>query len=171
MTSSRAPRHPTRPSPGLLLAAVLAVLALAHPVRAEDAGWPRAFDSASGAFVIYQPQPETLDGDLLSCRAAFSLQKSGERYPVFGVLWFTERILVDRDSSMVDARDLDVTRVRLPGITAADSPRYERLVEQEARQWDLSGSLDSPRPRGSAPAWRTSTRRPLGSCSPTSAPS
>ncbi|MFN8176822.1 MAG: carbohydrate-binding family V/XII [bacterium] len=140
--TSPAPRDFLRCGLALPLAAV-ALLAAAPSARADDeTGWPRGFDSSSGSFVIYQPQPETLSGDLLSCRAAFSLQKVGTQAPAFGVLWFTERLQIDRDSSAVNGRDLDVTRVRLPGITAAEAPRYEKLVEQEAKGWDLSGSLD-----------------------------
>jgi hypothetical protein len=130
------------PAPWLAFAAAVLTLALVSTVRADDAAWPRQFDSSSGTFVIYQPQPESLRGDLLSCRAAFSLQKGGEQNPVFGVIWFTERLQIDRDSSAVDARGLDVTRVRLPGITAAESQRYETLVESEALHWDLSGSVE-----------------------------
>lgn len=126
----------------LAILASLALLALDAPVRAADPSWPRQFDSPSGPFVIYQPQPEDLDGDLLSCRAAFSLQRSADGDPIFGVLWFTEHIQIDRDSSTVTRRDLDVTKVRLPGITPAEADRYEALVESEAKQWDLSGSLD-----------------------------
>ena len=127
----RSSRSPGVAAPVVLLA-LAAALALAGPARADDADWPRQFDSPSGAFVIYQPQAEDLVGDLLSCRAAFSLQKSQDATPTFGVLWFTERIAIDRDSSTVTARSLDVTRVRLPGITAADASRYEHLVEGEA---------------------------------------
>ena len=121
----------------------LLALALAPATRADDTAWPRRFDSPNGTFVIYQPQPESLNGTLLSCRTAFSLLKTGEHNPIFGVIWFTERLQVDRDSSTVYAGSLDVTRVRLPGITSAEAQRYEKLVEQEAAQWDLSGSLDA----------------------------
>ncbi len=124
------------------LVALGALLAFHTPVRASDPNWPRQFDSPSGSFVIYQPQPEDLDGDLLACRAAFSLQKSADANPIFGVLWFTEHIEIDRDSSTVAGRSLDVTKVRLPGITPAEAGRYEKLVESEATRWDLSGSLD-----------------------------
>jgi hypothetical protein len=122
--------------------ALTAALAFAAPARADDPSWPRQLDSSSGSFVIYQPQPEDLNGDVLTGRAAFSLQKSGDANPIFGVLWFTEHIEIDRDSSMVTARSLDVTKVRLPGITAAEASRYEKIVEAEAAQWDLSGSLE-----------------------------
>jgi hypothetical protein len=126
----------------LAVLAALALLAPGAPARAEDSAWPRQFDSPSGPFVIYQPQPEDLNGDELSCRAAFSLQRSADGDPIFGVLWFTEHIEIDRDSSTVIRRELDVTKVRLPGITPAEADRYEKLIESEAKQWDLSGSLD-----------------------------
>jgi hypothetical protein len=131
------------PCATLLCAALLGTtLPLAGTARATVSDWPRQFDSASGTFIIYQPQPETLNGDVLSGRLAFSLQRSSDTQPTFGVMWFTERAFIDRDSSTVAARDFDVTKVRLPGITAADAARYERLVEAEAAGWDLSGSLE-----------------------------
>ena len=122
--------------------AVCGLLALAGGAQAEDSGWPRQFSSPSGTFVIYQPQPESLVADLLSGRIAFSLQRSPDQEPTFGVMWFTERIVIDRDSSTVAARNFDVTKVRLPGTTPADASRYEQLVESEAANWDLSGSLE-----------------------------
>src|SRR6266508_3591735 len=106
--------------------AVVALVARATPAKGDDSSWPRQFDASSGSFVIYQPQPEDLNGDVLSCRAAFSLQRSE----------------IDRDGGTVAGRDLDVLKVRLPGITAAEASRYENFVEAEASGWDLSGSLE-----------------------------
>lgn len=135
------------PSPRLLrsLGATLScflVLLAAAAARADETGWPREFDSPAGSFVIYQPQPEELTGDVLSGRAAFSLRKSADQSPAFGVLWYSEEIQVDRDSSTVTARSLDVTKVRLPGITPEEADRYESLVENQSTSWDLSGSLE-----------------------------
>jgi hypothetical protein len=120
----------------LLPPAMLAVVS-AH---ADAPGWPRQFESSSGSFVVYQPEPERLDGDRLTGRAAFALESGGGN-PAFGVLWFTARIEIDRDSSTVTMRNLDVTKVRLPGITAEQESRYEEIIETEAASWDLSGSL------------------------------
>jgi hypothetical protein len=127
------------PAAALLALATLVSAAGAQP---DEPGWPREFDSDGASFVIYQPQPEDLSGDRLTGRAAFSLKKEGDVYPVYGVLWFTERIEVDRDSSTVTARGFDVTRVRLPSITKEQESRYERLVEEQAATWDLTGTLD-----------------------------
>src|SRR5215471_13284501 len=128
-----------RNAAGVVAAGLLLFGAL--PARAQSQ-WPRQFDSPSGTFIIYEPQPETLSGDVLGGRLAFSLQRPGSAEPAFGVMWFTERVAIDRDSSTVTAHDLDVTKVRLPGTTADDESRYEHLVEGEAAHWDLSGSLE-----------------------------
>src|SRR5580765_1281667 len=125
------------------LAGILAAVVLLLPARVRaDSVWPRQFDSTSGTLIIYQPQPETLNGDVLTGRLAFSLQRPGSSEPAFGVMWFTERVAIDRDSSTVTPSNLDVTKVRLPGTTPEDESRYEHLVEAEAARWDLSGSLE-----------------------------
>ena len=145
--TTRAPRRgsclPRGTAVAALALAALIALPMAAPARADDPGWPRQFDSASGSIVIYQPQPEDLDGDVLTGRAAFSLQKSEAPDPTFGVLWF-HRAHRDRPRQQHgDGRaDLDVTKVRLPRITAAEASALRAVIEAEAAPWDLSGSLE-----------------------------
>ncbi len=133
---------PTRHRGVPIAASLLFVLLLVPAVSAQEASWPRQFDSTSGTFIVYQPQPEQLGGNLVTARAAFSLQKADAASATFGVLWFQAHVQVDRDSSTVTESDLDVTKVRLPGASAAEAKRYEHLVEAEATGWDLSGSLE-----------------------------
>ena len=137
MPASNPTRHPGVP----IAASLLSVLLLAPLARGQGASWPRQFESTSGTFIVYQPQPEQLTGNRVTARAAFSLQRSNAVAPTFGVLWFEARVQIDRDSSTVTESDLDVTRVRLPGAPVAEANRYEHLVEAEATGWDLSGSL------------------------------
>ena len=113
--------HAARSCVALLAVVLLALLAPPVPAgdSADEPAWPRQFDSDSGSFVLYQPQPEELDGDLLTARAAFSLQKSAKDNPQYGVLWFSAHILIDRDSSTVAMRDFDVTQAcACPGSRA-----------------------------------------------------
>jgi len=124
------------------LAVSLLFALLAAPVRAQSNSWPRQFETPNGTFILYQPQPEELSGTQLTARAAFSVQKSTDANPIFGVLWFQARADVDRDADVVRLSQLDVTRVRLPGATPDAAAAYEQEVEREARHWDLSGSLD-----------------------------
>jgi hypothetical protein len=133
---------PTRNHGVSIAASLLSVLLIAPGVSAQGSGWPRQFDSTSGSFIVYQPQPEQLTGNMVTARAAFSLQKSDTAVATFGVLWFQAHVQVDRDSSTVTESDLDVTLVRLPGASPAEAKRYEHLVEAEATGWDLSGSVE-----------------------------
>ena len=56
----------------LLVAVVLTTGLAVAPAAAQDEveGWPREMDVEGGTLVIYQPQPEALDGNSLSGRAA-----------------------------------------------------------------------------------------------------
>ena len=84
----------------LLAVAVIAMALLSILTSCRTAGeWPRRFGSGGGSFVAYEPQPETLQGDVLTGRMAFSLQRTGERTATFGVMWFRARVSIDRDSS------------------------------------------------------------------------
>ena len=143
MPSPTAIRTLHRPAVAGLLAllAAVALVAAAPSARAGDVGWPRQLDFADGSIVIYQPQPEWLEGDTLSGRAAFSLQKTGAANPVFGVFWFQQLVAVDRDSNTVTARELDLIRVRLPRSTAEESTQYEQVIEAGAAQWKAWGTL------------------------------
>ena len=140
------PKPRSRPAPrsaplALAALAALTALALAGPACADDPAWPRQFDSDDGAFTLYQPQPETLDGDVVTGRAAFSVQRPGDDNATFGVIWYQERIQIDRDEDAVYARNFDVTRVRLPGSSEEEETRIEKTLEDQASRWDLSGSL------------------------------
>src|SRR5207247_6216970 len=77
----------------VLLVSVAAFVAVA----AGDRTWPREIVTGNGTFTIYQPQPETFDGNTLKCRAAVSCAASGGKAPIFGVFWFTGRVDTDRD--------------------------------------------------------------------------
>ncbi|MBK8883731.1 MAG: hypothetical protein IPN67_15545 [Bacteroidales bacterium] len=56
---------------------------------ADEPLWPKVIKSKKGEITIYQPQPETLDGTLLSGRAAVSVKAADSKRPVFGAVWMT----------------------------------------------------------------------------------
>jgi hypothetical protein len=142
-----APRRGAHAPRGAAVAGLLALLglaALAGPAGASpapDPGWPRQLDFTGGSILVYQPQPEWLEADTLSGRAAFSFQKTGAANPVFGVFWFSAIIAVDRDSNTVAARRLDVPRVRLPRATADEVSQCEQVIEAGAAGWETWGTL------------------------------
>ncbi|MGH3054509.1 MAG: carbohydrate-binding family V/XII, partial [Gaiellaceae bacterium] len=93
---------------------VLMCASLAH---AADKGWPREMDTSKGKLTIYQPQPDSLVGNVLNGRCAISLLMKGKSAPIFGVFWFTGRVDTDRDSGQALLRDIKVTNARWPEST------------------------------------------------------
>ena len=65
---------------GCLTAFLLVALLFWSPVWAQestDNGWPREIDTPQGVVVIYQPQPEELEGNQLSGRVAVGVELKG----------------------------------------------------------------------------------------------
>jgi len=60
-----------------------------------DSNWPREIQAQEGLIVIYQPQPEKLEGDRLYGRAAVALETDGNAGPVFGAIWLDVRLITD----------------------------------------------------------------------------
>jgi hypothetical protein len=85
-------------------------LVAASPAAAID--WPQEITADEGTIVVYQPQPESLDGNVLKGRAAMSLELNGESDPIFGAFWFAAKIDTDSDAGTAMIRDVQVTNVR-----------------------------------------------------------
>ena len=60
------------------------------------ADWPQELTGKKGTIVVYQPQPEKLVGNILTGRAAMSLELKDNVEPIFGVFWFSSKIETDR---------------------------------------------------------------------------
>ena len=121
----------------LLIGALLACLlwpSLAWAQEDASGGWPREITVSQGVVVIYQPQPEKLDGDRLKVRAAVAVELKGSSEPVFGALWLDARLETDRAERTATVVDVSVTRVRFPEQDEAKSQKLSALLEKEIRQ-------------------------------------
>jgi hypothetical protein len=109
----------------------------------KDGGdWPRKIKTDQGTIIIYQPQIESFKDDLLSSRAAISVQSTGMKEPVFGAMWFDSHVSTDRDTRTVTLLDMAVTAAKFPDIENDKVESLSRFLENEVPKWDLSFSLD-----------------------------
>lgn len=53
----------------------------------QDAGWPRVVKDGQTEVVVFQPQPDSLDGVTLHSRVAVSIKRPQDKAPLFGALW------------------------------------------------------------------------------------
>jgi hypothetical protein len=135
--------------------ALVAVLALLSPAasvsaagpaaQARDdiaASWPQEITGPEGTIVLYQPQPEKLEGNLITGRAAFSLEAPG-REPIFGAMWYEARLAPGSDDGHLLVRDARVTRVAWPDSTEQGEERFTGGVEE----WIAGASMEISRER------------------------
>jgi len=118
----------------------LAVLIL--PARAQDLNWPQEVTAPEGTIVIYQPQPEKLQNNILTGRAAMSLEITDLPDPIFGTFWFTGKLDTDQDSDTALVYDITVLEVRWPESKDAQEQRFSAVVESAIPKSGLSISLE-----------------------------
>lgn len=109
---------------------------------APAADWPREIVTTKGVIVMYQPQPESLEGDTLRGRAAVSIELT-DMAPVFGAVWFEARLETDRSDRSALITGLKVTEVRFPNQDDLRIATLSNLLADEVPKWNLPLSLDS----------------------------
>ncbi len=103
--------------------------------------WPREIVTNRGVIVMYQPEPERLDENMLRVRAAVGVEWP-DKETVFGVVWIEARLETDREERTALIADLEVTDVRFPDQTEEQVKNLSDLLESEIPKWNLSIEMD-----------------------------
>jgi len=107
----------------------------------QDAGWPRVVNDRNTQIVVYQPQPDSLDGVTLQSRVAISVKRPEDKAPLFGALWVIATLSVDRDRDLARVVSIKVDRTRFAGVPDSDVQSLVQFLEADVPLWDLSISL------------------------------
>ncbi len=93
------------------LSILFSVLLIGNTVFAQD--WPKTIQGSDGDIIkIYQPQAESLTGNVLKSRSAVSVIENGKSEPVFGAFW--SEAVVDNNNSNVVIRSIQITNIKFP---------------------------------------------------------
>lgn len=103
--------------------------------------WPQELTGERGTIVVYQPQPEKLQGNILTGRAAMSLELKDNPTPIFGVFWFSAKIATDRSENTVTISQLKVTKVGWPESKESDEKQFSQFVEAQLANSSFTASL------------------------------
>lgn len=82
---------------------------------ADDA-WPRELTSGSDTFSIFQPQYDRWQQGRLDGRSAVAGETQASPEPRYGVIWFTARTQVDKETGTVTLEGLTVSRADFPTV-------------------------------------------------------
>jgi hypothetical protein len=107
----------------------------------QDAGWPRVVKDDKTEIVVYQPEPDSLDGVTLQSRVAISIKRPDDKAPLFGALWVIATLDVDRDRDVAHIKSIKIDRTRFAEVPDSDVKSVAQFLETTVPQWDLSLSL------------------------------
>jgi hypothetical protein len=123
----------------------LAALLLTSVSVADTVVWPHEIDTAKAKVEVYQPQPESLQQDILSARAVVAVTPAGKTEPALGTVWLKARIEADRDNHTAALKSIEVTQTRFPDADAAKEADLASILNEELPNWDPVMDLDELR--------------------------
>jgi len=112
-----------------------------YSASASASDWPQELTADKGTIVIYQPQPEKLQGNILTGRAAMQLELKNIEQPIFGVFWFSATIETDRSTNSVIIKNIKVTKVGWPDSKESDEAEFSQFVGQQLENSTFTSSL------------------------------
>jgi hypothetical protein len=112
------------------------------PAGEQPSNWPLVIESGGDEVIMYQPQLESLNGDLLTARAAVSVRKPGQQGPMFGVVWMESRVAIDRNARTVQILDANITKAKFPDAQPGDQQALADAVRQRTADHPKTLSLD-----------------------------
>ncbi|MGD0885189.1 MAG: autotransporter [Thermodesulfovibrionales bacterium] len=104
--------------------------------------WPREFKLSKATLLVYQPQIDTWEGDILNFRAVLGVKPKGSKEEIFGVIWGKARTQVDRVARMVLLDELTLTESKFPTLPDNGAAYMRALATQLAATSKRIISLD-----------------------------
>jgi hypothetical protein len=123
----------------LLFSSVLFVAA-----KADDQ-WPQTITASDGTVIkIYEPQPESFQGDILKARSAISIQENGQNDPTFGTFWEIATVQTDRDNRQVNIESVKVPNLKFASDVDGNKINFlKTTLETEIPRLRINLSLDN----------------------------
>ena len=91
--------------------------------------WPQEIKADEGTVVVYQPQLESLNGNVLKGRTAMAIERKNGMPIIYGVFWFSAKVETDRNSDTAVLSNLRVEKVGWPDSKDAQEQRFTAAVE------------------------------------------
>ncbi|MCK5102323.1 MAG: hypothetical protein KAR17_05895, partial [Cyclobacteriaceae bacterium] len=107
----------------------------------DELGWPREVKFKKGVITIYQPQIESYDKNKIEARAAIAI-KGNDKSPVFGAMWFTSRVLTDRDEHLVTFDDISLETMKFPEGDEEQVEKIQKALGDKLSGISMTMSLD-----------------------------
>ncbi len=107
----------------------------------QQAQWPKTFNTNGSIAKLYEPQPESYQGNILKVRTAVSLLHRDKTDPVFGVLWAD--VTLKNQGNNLTWQNATVTNIKFPGeATDTELDQLTADLEKQVPSWNIIISKD-----------------------------
>jgi hypothetical protein len=103
--------------------------------------WPKEITTPTLRITVYKPELDSLKGNRIRLRSAFSALKEGGSEPVFGAFWMAGILDVADDRKTGSMDDARVADVRFPRAAAQDGFLLREALDSDLPRWKLSWSM------------------------------
>lgn len=132
------------PMKRIFLCCLTAVLMFSSSLLAQSSYWPKEIPlKTGGKILIYQPQPDELNGNILKGRTAVGAKEKASDPMVYGALFFEAKLITDKSTRMGTLESVKITNAKMDGVK--DLTKVEQMIafiESEVPKWNLDLSLD-----------------------------
>lgn len=106
--------------------------------------WPREIITEKGAIIsIYQPQLETMKGNVIASRMVVSIRKAKKEEPVFGVVFSESTISTDLDTRKVMMDSIKIRNLKFPdAVDQTKLTLLSSILEKEIPKWQIVLTID-----------------------------
>jgi len=126
----------------IAMLAITAVVAT-YTSSAAEWQWPQEMATQEGRLVIYQPQVEQFKGDKINARAAIAVHRTKAKEAVYGVFWFSGRLVTDRDSRTVAFEDVKIVATKFSSAASEEERQLaQSLLNRMVTTSRMSMSFD-----------------------------
>ncbi len=112
-----------------------------QPAQAKESGWPRTFTSGANTFLVYQPQVDKWEGNLIDLYCAVEAKTGKDGAAKYGVVWFQARTEVDKINRLVTFDQAKITKVKFP-VAHEKEAELTALLEKKLPGATKTMSLD-----------------------------
>jgi hypothetical protein len=97
-----------------------------------------------GSATIYQPQPESFEGNIINSRSAISVKETASGEPVFGAIFYKAFITTDKGTRTALIDSVIITNVKITGVdNQAKIDKLVAIIETEVPNWEMEISIDA----------------------------
>ena len=103
---------------------ILILLSMFIGLNASTGSWPKEIELQKYTFIIYQPQPQGLEGNKLKVLTAISLESNANPQPIFGAMWFEAQVSVNKSNNKASIDNFKLSKLQ---FTYDDKKKIEEL--------------------------------------------